>query len=843
VNDNGPRTLLADLRRRGLSLTPEGAGLRVKPSSLLTEEVCKLIRDNKPQLWALLTQEQASGNGADETPADETPACSMLRNGTRPAVTISGTVYLYTPRWSGERLTPVDGYLGFDTETEKIPDRLPDVCPEVPRLALATASAGADANVIIHPDDVGAFVLAHRDLHFICHNVDFDFWVVEDHLRRRGEEEARRAWWEVPETNQLHDSMILDMLVRLARDDSHPVQRNLAVVAKEYAGLEIDKDDPYRTRYAEIIGKDWATVEEGFFSYAIKDAIVTRPAYLAIREQALALADAFDRVSADVLPDARERFGVLTEAIQVKKAIALAQIPRNGLTLDRVRLDGAEADLRRRLPEAEARVGELCPTLYKRKKKTGALIYTPTGAISKNQKALEERFAEVKEALEAEIGAQIHVPLTKKARKPTTSTEFWAEYADRDPFLTAWVATQELAKLLQFFRQFRADRVHPEYTTMVRTGRTSCKVPNVQQVPKDGPLRGTFVPSPRHLLLDVDYSFIELRTLAAVCLHRYGRSTLADVIKAGRDPHAHTAALLLDVPEDEFLAWKGNPDRADEYKNARQRTKPVNFGVPGGLGAGSLVDYARHTFNATLTLDEARAWRERLITEVYPELSDYLTEDVFVVVASSLRTSVKRVQQGACDRGLPYDIHPTTVRKILEEEGPRTRDGAPYNPKFIKKVWRWLRLANKNPDLKEAMEKQQPSKDLARRVCWTGVATLTGRIRGRVGFTQARNTPFSGLAADGAALALFALVREGFRVVAFIHDEFLVELPDEGGYVSEAKVRRVEEILCREMENVLVGGVPAGCESAVSRRWDKQAKLIVRDGKVYPGDVAPESPG
>lgn len=45
-------------------------------------------------------------------------------------------------------------------------------------------------------------------------------------------------------------------------------------------------------------------------------------------------------------------------------------------------------------------------------------------------------------------------------------------------------------------------------------------------------------------------------------------------------------------------------------------------------------------------------------------------------------------------------------------------------------------------------------------------------------FTQARNTPFSGLAADGAKTALWNLTHIGFRVVAFIHDEFVIEIPN-----------------------------------------------------------------
>jgi DNA polymerase I-like protein with 3'-5' exonuclease and polymerase domains len=103
-----------------------------------------------------------------------------------------------------------------------------------------------------------------------------------------------------------------------------------------------------------------------------------------------------------------------------------------------------------------------------------------------------------------------------------------------------------------------------------------------------------------------------------------------------------------------------------------------------------------------------------------------------------------------------------------------------------------------------------------------------------VRYSQARNTPIQGLAADGAALALFELVREGFRVVGFVHDEILVELPDEGGFVSEANVRRVEQIMCREMESVMIGDIPVGCKAALSERWNKKAKLIVKDGKIYP---------
>jgi DNA polymerase I-like protein with 3'-5' exonuclease and polymerase domains len=114
---------------------------------------------------------------------------------------------------------------------------------------------------------------------------------------------------------------------------------------------------------------------------------------------------------------------------------------------------------------------------------------------------------------------------------------------------------------------------------------------------------------------------------------------------------------------------------------------------------------------------------------------------------------------------------------------------------------------------------------------------LTGRVRGRVGFTQARNTPFQGLAADGAKLALWELIRTGYRVVAFIHDEVVIELPEDADHTAEA--RTIETILNREMEKV-TGAVPVASEFALARRWSKKAKpRFDADGGLVPCEVDP----
>jgi hypothetical protein len=97
--------------------------------------------------------------------------------------------------------------LAFDVETEWNTDEL-----KIPHLALAVASDGR-THVAIHADRLAAFLLAHRKSFFVGHNVQFDFWVVDQHLA--GQEEARRVLWDVCNEGRLRDTQILDMLLQL----------------------------------------------------------------------------------------------------------------------------------------------------------------------------------------------------------------------------------------------------------------------------------------------------------------------------------------------------------------------------------------------------------------------------------------------------------------------------------------------------------------------------------------------------------------------------------------------------------------------------------------------------
>ena len=114
--------------------------------------------------------------------------------------------------------------------------------------------------------------------------------------------------------------------------------------------------------------------------------------------------------------------------------------------------------------------------------------------------------------------------------------DHWKPYASDFPFVDRWLKLQRTGKVRQFTAGNGADRVHPNYNVLVRTGRTSASKPNLQQVPREGGVRECYVPTDEYLFLILDYSFIELVTLSAICLQRYGQSRMAEVIREGQDP-------------------------------------------------------------------------------------------------------------------------------------------------------------------------------------------------------------------------------------------------------------------------------------------------------------------
>ena len=107
--------------------------------------------------------------------------------------------------------------------------------------------------------------------------------------------------------------------------------------------------------------------------------------------------------------------------------------------------------------------------------------------------------------------ASIEIPRTAKTDMPTTSVKFWSRHRHLHPFIADWVALSNFGKLHQFFAGLQSKRIYPRYTPLVRTGRTSCASPNIQQLPRSSGFREMIVATPGYYLFAIDYSAIELR--------------------------------------------------------------------------------------------------------------------------------------------------------------------------------------------------------------------------------------------------------------------------------------------------------------------------------------------
>ena len=141
-------------------------------------------------------------------------------------------------------------------------------------------------------------------------------------------------------------------------------------------------------------------------------------------------------------------------------------------------------------------------------------------------------------------------------------------------------------------KRLRGDRIHTNLNQHVTaTGRLSSSGPNLQNLPRasDPSIRRAFIASEGHLLLDADYSQIELRVLA----HMARAQSLLGPLAAGIDLHSQTAAKVFNLTyEDVCAANKKKKEQRTklDWDIAEKRTiaKAINFGIPYGISGHGL---------------------------------------------------------------------------------------------------------------------------------------------------------------------------------------------------------------------------------------------------------------
>jgi len=171
--------------------------------------------------------------------------------------------------------------------------------------------------------------------------------------------------------------------------------------------------------------------------------------------------------------------------------------------------------------------------------------------------------------------------------------------------------------------------------------------------------------------------------------------------------------------------------------------------------------------------------------------------------------------------------------KVLGHDDPCTKTGKRYPLADVEYFWARLALLadGRLPEkFAKAVRRQVPSKSLQQFVSSLvgrgRVFVLTGRLRADAGYTARRNTVFQGLTSDGAKLALWWVWRKGYRIVNFIHDEILVEVPASDDLTLHAN--KVERLMVAAMKEVLPD-VRVEVKYAATDRWRKGAEAVFDD--------------
>jgi len=152
--------------------------------------------------------------------------------------------------------------------------------------------------------------------------------------------------------------------------------------------------------------------------------------------------------------------------------------------------------------------------------------------------------------------------------------------------------------------------VHTTFNqTVTSTGRLSSANPNLQNIPVreevGRELRKLFIPRDGNVLIDADYSQIELRLLA----HFSGCKELITAYEAGADIHAFTASQVFGI------------DLNDVTPKMRRSAKAVNFGIIYGISEFGLSK------NLGVDVKTARGYIEAYFAR-YSAVKEYMDENV-----------------------------------------------------------------------------------------------------------------------------------------------------------------------------------------------------------------------
>ena len=207
-------------------------------------------------------------------------------------------------------------------------------------------------------------------------------------------------------------------------------------------------------------------------------------------------------------------------------------------------------------------------------------------------------------------------PLGKTKSGYSTNIEVLEKLRSKHPVVEEIIQYRQLSKLKSTYADGLVKVISPDgrirtrfHMTATATGRLSSSDPNLQNIPVrtelGGEVRKMFVASPGCVLVDADYSQIELRILS----HLSGDKVMQQAFREGEDIHRATAAQVFGIEPYQVTSLM------------RSRAKAVNFGIVYGISDFSLAQ------DLHITRSEARAYMDSYL-ERFSGVRAYMKETV-----------------------------------------------------------------------------------------------------------------------------------------------------------------------------------------------------------------------
>ncbi len=213
---------------------------------------------------------------------------------------------------------------------------------------------------------------------------------------------------------------------------------------------------------------------------------------------------------------------------------------------------------------------------------------------------------------------KLQLPFAKKTKTGySTNAETLEKLRKYHPIIDDILDYRQVTKLKSTYvdgllREADAEsRIHTTFKqTGTATGRLSSTDPNLQNIPirteAGRQFRKYFVPTDEnHVLIDADYSQIELRVLAHISDDRH----MIDAFLSDEDIHTSTACRVFGVKPDEVTI------------EMRKRAKAVNFGILYGMGEFSLSE------DLKISIAKAKEYIQNYL-DSYPNIEKYLSDVV-----------------------------------------------------------------------------------------------------------------------------------------------------------------------------------------------------------------------